>query len=398
MSASLDLHRLFYTDAGYLKELRVPDKDQATLSHAREQIRATLRNTFREWRRHVSTTTLSGSAPKFRIQGSFAYHTTNDCQQTPPQQIDQDDGMFLPVSFVANNGGTHPDVSSQLYFEIVETALATLCAQEGWRLNPFGPKDSCVRVGINDRLHIDLPLYAIKDEAFEQLAEASATALKRAGVAMDAMAQDQTELLDSVYRALGESEIVLAHRREGWIASDPRKLEIWFDSAMKAFGPIVRRLSRVFKGLRDANWTECQLGSICIMAAVVQAVMSVSKFENNRDDLAVLAVGRELVRIFASPIENPVFPGDPDKYLCKDWSAEFREEVRSVFAGACDKLERAIYATLLKGHAINLVREAFGERIPQDETLVIRVGAAAIVREKEPERQPRPMVPRTKSG
>ncbi len=412
MAASLNLHRLFYIDDGYLRRLYVPEEDKITLSDAREKIRVTLREAFRNWQNFVTKAELFDPqaagvgandnlpAPKFRIQGSFAYHTANDCQQTPPQQIDQDDGMFLPVSFITNDGSFRPRITSRAYFALVEGALKPLCQREGWILNPGGPKDSCVRVGIDARLHIDVPLYAIKDEAYEQLTEASARMLAKA----DSMAQDAfkrraaEELSDEVYEALNDSEMALATRSDGWKGSDPRKLELWFKNALNNYGAIVRRLSRSFKGLRDAHWSECDLGSICIMAAVVNALERVWPLENNRDDLALLAVGREMVKIFANPIHNPAFPGDPDKYLCNGWNPEFRSEVRRVIRDACDELEAAIFDTVHKGVAIRHARAAFGNRVPNDESLISLVGVAEVIRRIEPAPQPKPMVPRTKSG
>jgi len=240
----------------------------------------------------------------------------------------------------------------------------------------------------------------MRDEAFEQLAEASARLLAKAdSQALDArFLREREELSDEVYRALDESDIVLAHRRDGWIGSDPRKLETWFNNALTNYGPLVRRLSRAFKALRDAHWPECELGSICIMAAVVQAVARTHPFEHNRDDLALLAVGREMIKIFGNPVENPAFPSDADKYLCKDWNPEFRMEIQRVFSEACDNLERAIFDTLHKGHAIKLAQAAFGDRVPDDESLVVLVGVAPAIRKVEPTPQPRPMVPRTTSG
>jgi hypothetical protein len=412
MSASLNLHRLFYTDDGYLSALRVSDADQSTLSTVREKARKAIREAFRNWEKFVTKADLFESseagagfpptlpAPKFRLQGSFAYHTVNDCQRTPPQQIDQDDGMFLPVSFIVTGGGVRPRITAKAYFTIVEAALRPLCSQEGWTLNPGGPKDTCVRIGISPRLHLDIPLYAVRDEAFEQLVESSARVLAKSdSMTFDAAAfSDQEELPEDVYRALDESELVLAHRQEGWRGSDPRMLEFWFDNAISVYGPIVRRLSRAFKGLRDAHWSECELGSICIMAAVVQAVTRTHPLDRNRDDLALITVGREMVKIFSAPIENPAFPGDADKNLCNGWSDEFRGEVRRVFAAACDNLERAVFEAPNKGIAINLAREAFGDRVPPDQSLISLVGVAAVIRQVEPAPQPKPMVPRTKSG
>lgn len=125
MAASLNLHRLFSMDEGYLGALRVPDQDAEKLRQARESIRSVLRTAFADWSTHVTRTALFESViaksaapaptltPRFRLQGSFVYFTVNDCQQTPPQQIDQDDGVFLPVTVLTVGGTAQPAVVSR---------------------------------------------------------------------------------------------------------------------------------------------------------------------------------------------------------------------------------------------------------------------------------------------
>lgn len=405
MSATLNLHRLLTTDKGYLRQLWVEDTDRTALSVAREAIRKTLRGAFADWANFVSPTELfegtivakadwKSPQPKFRIQGSFAYDTVNDCQLVPPQQIDQDDGVFLPLSFVWQNGRVRPSIASKAYFALVERALKPLCDANGWTINPKKKKGSCVRVEISDRLHIDLPLYAIRDEQFEMLAEAATIERLR----KSAPAPDEAELFDDVYRGLADSSILLAHRVDGWVESDPRRLEKWFAAAIDYFGPQVRRASRAYKGMRDAYWTECDLGSICIMAATVKAFGRLKGLDDSRDDIVFMRVAAEIVRVLAEPVENPAFPNDPDKYLCKDWSPQFRRDVQDAFQRIADELDSAINGTLVPSLAIEHARKAFGERVPNDATLISRLGAAAQVRSEPPRVQPRPMTPRTQSG
>lgn len=404
MVASLNLHRLFSTDAGYLLQLKVRDRDEADLRAAREIIRAILRAAFANWERFVTRYELFGGAslptdfrmpaPKFRIQGSFAYHTANDCQQNPPQQVDQDDGVYLPLGFVTNGGKSHPGLASSAYFAIVERALAPLCKERGWTLNPKRLKNTCVRVEIDKRLHIDLPLYSMSNESFAALVESRAKAVLRAA----ASATDPDILDEDVYQNMPSSAILLAHRREGWVESDPRTLERWFQTAIGVYGPQLRRLCRCYKGFRDARWSACDLGSICLMAATVSAMGQLGPLDDKRDDIALLRVGEKLVDVLAKPIENPAFPGDEEKYLCKDWTPEFREEVRAAFADMCRRLRSAIFETLHKGIALKAVRASFGERVPDDESLIALVGLAAEIRRAPSQPQPKPMVPRTTSG
>jgi hypothetical protein len=406
MAATLNLHKVFAGREGYLEDLKVPEADETALREAREEIRKVLRSAFREWDRYVTRIELFDSVmkaavdqklpqPKFRLQGSFAYHTVNDVQQNPPQQIDQDDGVFLPIGFLAANGRARPTIASKAYFKLVEDALRPLCALRGWILNPGRAKDTCVRVGINARGHIDLPLYAIRDEAFEQLVE---TAILKS-LASRAMVMDEAQdLFDDVYRGLADTEIMLAHRKEGWIGSDPRKLENWFGDAVAYFGPQVRRLARAFKAMRDAEWANSDLRSICIMAALVTALENIGAQEESRDDIALMNTAREMAEVFRSPIENPVFPGDEKKYLCEGWTTEFREEVRVVFLRAANELDAAINGTLNRKIALDHAHTAFGQRITDDVDLISTIGLATVIRSQPPEPQPQPMAVRTKSG
>ena len=295
----LNLNRLMGPEQGFLHAIRVNDRDHLTLSSAREKIRDRLRYAFRNWNEFVTQSELRGvllkdaaevemPIPKFRIQGSFAYHTANDCQNPPAQQIDQDDGVFLPLTFITLNGAARPTIASSAYFKIVELSLVTLCRAEGWQLNPKR-KDSCVRVEINSRLHIDLPLYAIRDEAFHRLVEVAAAA----SLAKSTQMRDSRELDEQIYRELADAEIILAHRADGWIESDPRRLERWFKNAVDIWGPIVRELSRCFKGLRDAKFDD-GLSSICIMASVVRAVENLGGVDGRRLDIALVDVAREM--------------------------------------------------------------------------------------------------------
>src|SRR3954447_13592859 len=144
MTTKLNLHKLMGNDAGYLHALKVSDEDRSALAEARELIRDTLRDAFAHWDRYVSEAQMRDPsmaksfarpdvpAPKFKIQGSFAYFTANDCQNPPRQQIDQDDGVFLPLSFVTVKGRARPTIASSAYFQLIERALKPLCDREGW--------------------------------------------------------------------------------------------------------------------------------------------------------------------------------------------------------------------------------------------------------------------------
>jgi len=404
MSTMLNLSKLMDTESGYLSALSVAHQDRQVLSRAREEIRDTLRDAFnnsssfvakvelRDSRVSASPLQLQLPTPKFRIQGSFAYHTPNDCQYPPKQQIDQDDGVFLPLSFVTSKGRDRPAIASSAYFLLVERALEPLCERRRWILNPKKKKGSCVRVQLSDRLHIDLPLYAVRDSAFEQMIEFSAL-----NSVQKALIRDAVELDERVYRDLAEAGIVLAHRDEQWIQSDPRRIERWFDAAVNLYGPVIRDLSRAVKGLRDAKFND-DLTSICIMASVVRAVESSSQIDPKRFDVALAEITNEMARRIEEPVKNPAFPNDPSKNLCAGWDPEFRAQVKDLFLEASSHLDRAMNGTYNKAIAISHARDAFGNRVPDREDLIVLGSASANIRKQEPDPQPKPLVPRTRSG
>jgi len=103
----------------YLSGLTVDAKQRATLQAARDEIRKSIREGLRAWSNHIDrnhmfeVTALASLSfaddklalqPKFRMQGSWSYHTLNRATHNPPQEIDLDDGVFLPVSFLSMNG------------------------------------------------------------------------------------------------------------------------------------------------------------------------------------------------------------------------------------------------------------------------------------------------------
>jgi len=401
--ATLNLHGLMSDNRGYLRKLRVSQDDEQTLRRARETVRQTLRDAFKNWSSFIDRRELFDAAlpaadarlpvPKFKMQGSFTYYTANDCQYPPDQQVDMDDGVYLPLTFVMINGRARPTVASDAYFKLVERALQPLCDRNGWKLSK-PPKNTCVRIVISPRLHLDLPLYAIKDSEYEEMVEAAAQSQLRKAAEL----RDSIELDEQIYRTLADADIILAHRKSGWIASDPRRLERWFNRAIGLYGEQVRDLCRAFKGLRDARWSRSDLGSICIMAAVVDVLPQVGKLDTSRLDLSLMKVAGALAVRFTSPVDNPGFPGETDKRLCNEWTPTFRAEVQSLFQTARDQLSRAVNDTVHKGLAIGYVKEAFGSRVPNDPELITLVGAAEMVRQTAPFQHPQQIVPRTKSG
>jgi hypothetical protein len=366
----------------YLRQLSVEEEERQTLREARDEIRSAIREGFGNWKALVRREEMFVAAalstvlaydsepalrPKFRMQGSWSYHTLNCVTVEPPQEIDLDDGIFLPTSFLNQGGTLNPVVVSKTYFDTVERILQPLCEKRGWTL--ISDKSSCVRVSICQGAHIDLALYAIPDAEFTALMEKVATAAARSGMIFD---RDTVLLEDSVYRDIDPDQIMLAHREKGWMRSDPRKLEDWFQDAVKRHGDQVRRVCRYLKGWRDHNWETCKLSSIALMACVVTAYDdAMTAPPTNRDDEALRLVSRRLPEMFSGAIPNPVVAG---LVLNDNWT----DQCRASFVAQARKLVSALDAALNSAFAtaaLATLRSELGPHFPDDRDLLAVDGA-----------------------
>lgn len=372
----------------YLCGLTVDSKEKEALQAARDNIRDEIRSGLREWSDHVERKQLFDTRaltpdfladsdlalrPKFRMQGSWSYHTLNRATHSPPQDIDLDDGVFLPVSFLSESGGAQPIVASAGYFTAIERILAPLCDRNGWTL--ISDKPSCVRVEINDDAHVDLALYAIPDEEFEVLLEKA-----EASVRFDArMLDENISFAEQIYPRLPTDQIMLAHRREGWKPSDPRKLEDWFQEAIDRHGQQLRRVCRYLKGWRDHSWTGCRLSSIALMACVVAAYdEAAAAIAENRDDLALQMVAKRLPELLDRRIPNPVVYG---QYLDEGWTPECRGDFIAKAHALVTRIDAALAANQ-SDTVIEHLRAALGAYLPDDEDLVLieaSIGAPTIL-------------------
>ncbi len=372
----------------YLRALTVDIPEKEALQVARDEIRDEIRSGLRNWSDHVDRRQLFEARalapdyltdsdlalrPKFRMQGSWSYHTLNRATHNPPQEIDLDDGVFLPVSFLSQNGGAHPIVASVGYFAAVERILAPMCDRNGWML--ITDKPSCVRVEINDDAHVDLALYAIPDEEFEVLLEKA-----EASMQFDTKMRDENiSFVEQIYPRLPTDQIMLAHRREGWKPSDPRKLEDWFQEAIDAHGQQLRRVCRYLKGWRDYSWTSCRFSSIAMMACVVAAYdEATAAIAENRDDLALQMVAKWLPELLERSIPNPVVHG---QYLDEGWTGECRADFIAKARDLATRIDVAL-ASNQSGTVIEHLRASLGTYLPDNEDLVVieaPIGAPAIL-------------------
>ncbi|MGQ0580379.1 MAG: CBASS cGAMP synthase [Reyranella sp.] len=407
MKTKLNCHQVLAgrsSRGGYLQALNIEEATDKELCRARDRVRDCLRVGLGNWDKLISRRDLFEDAsvalgstarvlrPRFRMQGSKVYLTLNEPAHVPPQYIDLDDGLYLPTSFVTLRGGLRPALASRGFFLAVEKILEPLCDKEGWTLERSKP--SCIRIVIAEGAHIDLPLYAIPDDEFQTLEESAAAIA--ADSLMKSVTVESTELEDEIYQQLLEDRIMLAHRSEGWIRSDPRKIEDWFRDAIKDHGPILRRLCRYLKGWRDFQWVEGPLSSIAIMATTVAALDNLrGTLPEGRDDVALLEVVSALPALLNRQISNPV-PDLPP--LDEGWSPDDRRDMVERAQHLYDEIYQALHGGYHKKVALQRFSTIFGDRIPSDEAMIAVNDEEAEVLSYQPARVSSPMVTRTTSG
>ena len=323
-------------------------------------------------------------SPRFRTQGSWAYDTLNQPARAG-QQIDLDEGMYLPMSILE---GAHPAVASTTLYAIVETILAALCEAEGWTMDTS--KNICIRLVIDEEAHIDLNIYAVPDAKVALLERAMA---KSMAVADSAAYDPATYLL-----RLNPDEVYVAHRKKGWEQSDPLQLEDWFLDAIKRHKSWtdLRRIVRYLKAWRDQRWEMCRLSSLALMVCAVDALDEANTPPlPNRDDDGMLMVARALAVKLASPVYNPVVDGS---MLNGEWSTDERNQFELGARLLASELDMAIKSESTAGGVVQRLRKLFGPRMPNDATLVSATATIQQIRSTAPARAPSPKVGTSTSG
>ncbi|MDD9911214.1 MAG: CBASS cGAMP synthase [Ahrensia sp.] len=299
---------------------------------------------------------------RFLWQGSKVYKTDIDPAEKPPQQSDLDDGVYLRTSFLEN---TDPAIASERFFQFVENALRPLCIAEGWKL--ITDKNTCVRIEIGDDLHLDLPLYAIPDDEFTTLEKA---AMRTFGTDLSEQSGNVLVMLDRERSLrIDPDRVMLAHRKLGWIVSDPRALHDWFEEKAAEFGAQLKRICRYFKAWRDYTFLSGGPESITLMVCAVIVFEEMRhQLDDDRDDKTFLFIAERLPKLFRSDIENPVLPDNGS--VLNNWN----DVERQSFIKAAEELHRnadqALNGTMHQNITIDRFIESLGDRFPQRPDLV----------------------------
>lgn len=378
----LNLSSLFYSGVEQptlLDNITLSDRRCEFILEAKEAIRAQLRTGLPAVLKELGH---PGAAvqPRFFTQGSWAYKTLN-APAHPEQQADIDDGAYLPLSFMRLT--SKPSVASKVFFAAAETALMPLVQERKWRL--ITDKPTCIRIEIAEFAHIDVPLYAIPDDQFEQLRKAALSA--HGYYALDeAMKRAERD----AWTELPHDQVLLAHREDDWFKSDPRPVKRWFLGEVDRHGEQFRRIVRYLKSFRDWQWVQGGPSSILLMAAAAPL------FEprDRRDDLALLDLLDNLPRALRQGV---LCPTDPNESLTDRLGAPGVEDAAQKLEQLEKSLRGAIHASS-PSQALIWVREQFGPRFPNTPERVKVSSATAVVQATPAAIVSTPLVGRTQAG
>lgn len=173
----------------YVDEITLTATHRKNLIKSRDALRDQIRKYFKD--------DLKKAIPKFHQQGSFAMKTTI----VPLSgEYDIDDGVYLQDLEEDTNKWPNTTTVHGWLFSAVKDHTNT----------PPTDKNACVRVTYAKNWHVDLPIYGI----------------------------DKND-----YR--------LAHKKAGWISSDPKKIIDWFRDAVNVYGEDFRSVVKIFKAWAD---------------------------------------------------------------------------------------------------------------------------------------------------
>lgn len=388
----IKLNKLFYlsTDENvFIDHIRPTSHQKETLLKAKNDIRDYIKPLLRE-----ATVSILGMGkavtPRFRTQGSWAYKTCVQPAWNPPQEMDWDFGIYLPVTVWEDNGP--PAKMARLYFNLVEGFLGLLCKEKGWRLSDE-KNDSCIRVHINNWAHIDIPLYAAPEAEFEKVFEKVALTEARA---MDSKYESIVEFAeeDFTWQQWKDMENIMLATRSGlWKESDPDAVSKWFIDRIAEHGEQLRRVCLYLKAWRDFNWKAGGPSSVSIMIAVAQ------KFEPQygRDDIALENAARILAIAIKSDIrEVAIDNGGDDFNRLSEVDRQTASKRAHEFATTINACRHKMFSQVYE--VINSLRYELGQRIPDRAGLIEVDSGADSVRQIIPDRVSRPVVNATSAG
>ncbi|ENQ8613760.1 hypothetical protein ACEQ7L_000238 [Vibrio fluvialis] len=383
---------LKHSSQGVISELAISKSDFELLLSSRKKIRRAIRETFSNIRSALSSRSyerrhnllkslpedivdailmlgpeqqsmIAKLEPVFFTQGSFTYGTLNRPAYPPEQQLDLDDGVYLPIEFFERS----PVVSKNIFFLIIDTVLTRLCEETPQWTGPYF-KPTCARINVAPHVHIDIPLYAIPEDEYENLEKSgqrNAMALDSVNV-VESYDQLYTRYLEDIYGNAANSKyfkyaylepdkIYLAKRddEEHWIPSDPALVARWFESAVKEHGQALVHACRYLKAWRDTTYRSDGPTSLTLMACAVATLDNHSKADLD-DHSALLLCTEALPAMLRQGVPSPD-PSDTRDLFPKPGMEEV--EIDKIIEAA-EELARTIHHSTYLAESIDESKNA----------------------------------------
>lgn len=300
--------------------------------------------------------------PRFWTQGSFTYDTLNRPYVTPPQEMDIDDGTYLPMVFFDEK----PMIGHQLLLLLVDTSLKSLVAENSkWE---YEEKRTCGRIKVpHMNTHIDVPMYAIPRDKFLE----KEIVLKESATARLSFDAYDSSIADHKKYSLDSNCVNLAIRadEEKWMKSDPKVVYDWFSQSCSRIGPHLRKICRFLKAWRDAQWQQGGgPSSISLMAATVTILDNIYVDQKNFGEV-MKTVAKHLPQTFRDGVESPdrsderlLFPHLNDHTYKEHSVINMMEELAK-------SLERACTVTT-KQDALTILNSCFGTRVTDPNIII----------------------------
>ncbi|QEH12044.1 hypothetical protein FWK44_02475 [Histophilus somni] len=371
-----NLHRVFVDQKiGFKKKITPTEQDLNFFNQVKKDVKSHLKTKIKEF---LEQQGIANIAPKFRIQGSWAYGTCN-LPAKQGQEMDFDYGVYLPVrAFEGFNPDAGASEQAKNYFEQVESIISDLCRQhDDWQLDTSAPSP-CIRIKIRRDAHMDIPLYAVPDDMFDSLEERnellvsldSTTAINES-LNYSEWAFEDFNIRSFAEASLMDKNIQMIHmaRRDGtWQESDCELIRKWFVDKLKSLennGQQLRAICRYLKAWRDWQFADKSFQPSSILLMIIACKHY--QYYQYRDDLALLSVLEKLPNALNDNVYENI-----EEHESEDFNRMKGDE--RVEAGQyADKLYRNFMASLNnfdKTKALKVIVNEWSSRIPEDEDLI----------------------------
>lgn len=370
-----NLHRIFVDRGiGFKKKITPTEQDLDFFNQVKKDVKSHLKTKIKEF---LEQQGIANIAPKFRIQGSWAYGTCN-LPAKQGQEMDFDYGVYLPVrAFEGFDPTAGASEQAKNYFEKVELMMKYLCHQHNWLLDTSAPS-SCIRIKIREDAHMDIPLYAVPDDMFDALEERNdlQLSLDSGTPIQESLNYSEWALEDYGIRSFAEESLMdkniqMIHmaRRDGtWQESDCELIRKWFVDKLKSLeynGQQLRAICRYLKAWRDWQFADESFQPSSILLMIIAC--KYYQYHPSRDDLALLSVLEKLPDALNSNVYENI-----EEHESEDFN-RMKENARIKASRYADKLYQSFMASLNnsdKTKVLNFITNEWGNRIPQNESLI----------------------------